>query len=405
MTGGREDPLGALRLTRVVNAAGTMTALGASRLAPAAAAAVDAIRGRFAAIDQLQAQASAAIARATGAEAGCVTGCAAAGVTLGVAAAMTGADLARIERLPDAEGLPNEVVIQAGHRVHYGAPVDQMITLPGGRVVSAGSAARVEAYHLADAMGPRTAALLHVVSHHVVQEGGLQLPDAIAAAQAAGVPVIVDMAAEYDLRGAIALGADLVVHSAHKFMAGPTAGIVAGRRDLVRAVYLQNRGIGRAMKASKEAVAGAVAALQAWMRRDPAAAGMRETEILALWEARLAAQPGLTLTRRADWTGNPVTRLRLTVAPETAGLHAWELADRLAKGDPMVAVRDDLVERQEIYLDPTTLDAGEAETAAEAIVAVLANARAVGDGLALTLGQWRRARMAGALRWPSAETV
>ena len=51
----------------------------------------------------------------------------------------------------------------------------------------------------------------------------------------AKVPVIVDAASEYDLRGFLARGADLVVYSGHKFLGGPTSGIVAGSRALVQA--------------------------------------------------------------------------------------------------------------------------------------------------------------------------
>src|SRR6185503_14884046 len=119
----------------------------------------------------------------------------------------------------------------------------------------------VQPFHVAAALSPRTAAGLYVVSHHTAQSGQIGLRRFVATCHAAGVPVIVDMAAEYDLTGAFALGADLAIWSAHKVLGGPTAGIVAGRRDLVRAAWLQNRGIGRAMKVGKEGIAGAVAAL------------------------------------------------------------------------------------------------------------------------------------------------
>src|SRR4029079_6266127 len=95
------DIISRLGLKRIVNASGTMTALGASRVPPAVAAAAVEILDHFVDIDQLQARASERIARATGAEAGCVTSSAASGIAVAVAAAMTGPDVRRIERLPD----------------------------------------------------------------------------------------------------------------------------------------------------------------------------------------------------------------------------------------------------------------------------------------------------------------
>ena len=50
-----------------------------------------------------------------------------AAISLACAAAMTGKDLAAIERLPDTTGLKDEVLIQTGHMVSYGAPVEQGI--------------------------------------------------------------------------------------------------------------------------------------------------------------------------------------------------------------------------------------------------------------------------------------
>lgn len=395
-----EDLFRQYDLTSVINVSGTMTSLGASRVVPEAIAAGAAIQSEFVRIDELQAQASRIIARLTGAEAGFVAACSAAGMSLGVAACVTGANLARIERLPDVEGLPDEVLVQAGHLVHYGAPIEQSVTITGARVVPLGTAARVETFHLEDRIGPATAATLFVVSHHVVQEGQIPLADVIAICKAQGVPVLVDMASEYDLRGAIALGADLVIYSGHKFLGGPTAGIVAGRKDLVRAAFLQNRGIGRPMKVGKEGIVGTMAALEAWERRDPAAARRREQAHVRHWAEVLAAVPGLRLDVHADWTGNPIDRLKVTVVAAEAGLYAWELANRLAGGSPSIQVRDDLIEHGYFFLDPCNVTAEEAKIVGRRIAEEVAFAQQRRDGLAVTLSAWRKGRIETALKWP-----
>src|SRR5215207_3555190 len=110
-----------LNLRRIINAAGTMTALGASAAVPEAIRAAGEILPVFVEIDDLQRAASRTIARATGAEAGFVTASSSAGITLVIAAAMTGSDLGRIARLPDSAGMKSGVSIQRGHLIDYGA--------------------------------------------------------------------------------------------------------------------------------------------------------------------------------------------------------------------------------------------------------------------------------------------
>lgn len=73
-------------LTPVINAAGTFTPLGVSRSSTRVAAAAAAALSQFVVIDELQDRAGRALARATRAEAGAVVHCAAAGITLSVAA-------------------------------------------------------------------------------------------------------------------------------------------------------------------------------------------------------------------------------------------------------------------------------------------------------------------------------
>lgn len=373
---GSGDPWG---LTSVINAAGTMTGLGASRVAPGVRAAVDDILGRFVLIPELHALADRTIRAATGAEAGYVTSSSSAALTLACAAAITGDDLAAIEALPDPGGRQARVAVMMAHMINYGSPVPQAIAAAGATVVPLGTAALCETYHLDAALRQGLAAAVYVVSHHTVREGELPMDLFIAACRARGVPVIVDMASEYDLTGAVALGADAVIWSGHKFLGGPTSGIVAGRAAMIRAMVLQNRGLGRLMKAGKEAIVGAVAALEAWAARDHAAEAAREAAIVDRWIAALAGLPGITADRHADWTGNPITRVRLRLTPE-AGLYAWELAARALAGRPAVALRDDLSMHHLIFLDPCNVTAEEAVIVSDRIRAIYDAARATGDG-------------------------
>jgi len=349
------DPRSRLGLRPVINTSGTMTSLGASIVVPEAIEAMTELLPQFVEMGDLHRLASRAIATATGAEAGFVTASAAAGITLAIAAAMTGPDLAAIERLPSTTGLKDEVAVLAGHLVDYGAPLDQSIRLAGAKPVVVGQATSSHAYQLAGAIGERTAAALFVASHHVAHYGMVPFETFVAVAHAEGVPVIVDAASEYDLTGFIAAGADIAIYSAHKFLGGPTAGLVAGRKDLVRATYLQNRGIGRGMKTGKESILGAVAALDAWARRDHTAVRRRERAALDHWAAVLADRPGVRAEIEADPTHNPLDRLKVRIDPPAARITAWDLADALAAGSPPVIVRDHEVELGFFFLDPCNL--------------------------------------------------
>ena len=308
------DPFVRWNLTPVINASGTMTGIGASRVPDEVRATVDRILASFVDMDELQSRAGAIIARATGAEAGCIASCSAAAMTQTVAACLTGANLAKIEAIPTVAG-ERRVLLPMGHMVNYGAPVDQAIRLAGAEVVPLGTAAACETWHLANALAEGAAAAMYIVSHHTVRENELPMDVFIDLCCEHEVPVIVDMASEYDLTGPIALGASAAIYSGHKFLSGVTSGIVAGSSDLIRATYLQHRGIGRTMKAGKESVVGAMAALETWERSDRGAARRAEEARVALWMRELANIPGLAVAPHADWTGNPITRVRIAITP------------------------------------------------------------------------------------------
>lgn len=365
-------------LEPIINVSGTMTSLGASIVVPEARRAVAEILPRFVPIHALQRKASTVIARLTGGEAGFVTASASAGVTLSVAAAMTGLDPARVERLPDTTGMRDEVLIQAGHMCHYGAPVEQAIRLAGASVVPVGQSTQAMDHQLVGAIGERTAAAVFVVSHHVVDYGQIPLRPFVRICRRHGVPVIVDAASEYDLTGFLAAGADLVVYSSHKFLGGPTAGIVCGRRDLVRAAYMQNMGIGRGMKVGKEGIFGAMTALEAWEQRDHGAIRAQEQAALDLWLTAVAGVGGVAARIVPDPTGNPLDRLRIDVDAARLGASAMAVAAALAAGSPAIIVRDHEVEQGWIQLDPCNLHPGQAQVVAERLRGTLEAAARAG---------------------------
>jgi L-seryl-tRNA(Ser) seleniumtransferase len=283
--------------------------------------------------------------------------------------------------------------------VNYGAPVEQAVRLAGATVRPFGGATDARAYQLAATLSDQTAAALYVVSHHCVDYGQIPLEAFCAICHARGVPVIVDAASEYDLRSFLAEGADIVIYSGHKFLGGPTTGIVAGRKDLIRAAYLQNFGIGRGMKVGKESIVGLIATLEAWEKRDHGAVRAREDRPLAFWRACLEGRPGVRAEILPDPTDNPLDRLRVHVDPAAAGVSAWDLASALAAGDPPVIVRDHHAENGFFDMDPCNLHDGEAEIVADQLVATLERALA-GEIPATSVAARRAERFARMLEWP-----
>ena len=360
-------------LRRVINACGKMTKLSGAIVLPEIAEVVRESLDHFFELDELQAAAGRMISEASGAQGGCVTACTAAGITLGVAAAMTGNDLARVLQLPDTCGMPNRVLIQQGHCVNYGAPITQAIRLAGAVPVEMGTVNNCPIDVIAHELSRgEVAAVLAVESHHTARHGWVPLAELVPLAHEAGVPVIVDGAAQdHRLRQLIDTGADLVITSAHKYLCATTAGVVAGRRELVDAVALQNRGIGRGMKAGKEAIFGTIAALEFRMREDLAAWTAEQDRKVDMILAKLADVTGLELSVDVDPNGCPFSRARLTPDPAITGHTAGSLATALADGDPTIVTRAHHAEEGYLNLDAIEMNDVEVEVVCGRVKEVL----------------------------------
>jgi L-seryl-tRNA(Ser) seleniumtransferase/D-glucosaminate-6-phosphate ammonia-lyase len=332
-----------------------MTRLGVNTLSPSVIEAMATAAACYVEIDALQRAVGREIAGLIGAEDAMVTTGAAAGIALMVAACIAGTDRTRIQALPDPTGAPNDIVIQAGHQVDFGAPVTQMIRLAGGNPVAIGAVNSVSAEQLTGAIGPRTAAFLYVQSHHAVQKGMLPLDHCIALCAERQIPVLVDAAAEEDLTRFTASGADLVTFSGGKAIGGPTSGIVAGRTPLVEACRAQSSGIGRPMKVGKEGLLGLLAAVAAFVQRDREAERRRCSAIV---DRLLAGFQGCgTPQRLSDEASRGIERAGIALDPATASA----LVRFLQSGTPPIHPRTHLVNIGIVAFDPRPLEDADIE--------------------------------------------
>lgn len=337
-------------LRRVINAWGTATPFGVSRSPAAVAEAAAAMLQRHVVIADLQREAGLVLARWSGAPAGCVTHCTAAAITLSVAACMAGADPARIAQLPDTAGMKRLVPLLAAHHVNYGHSILQAVRLAGAEPLQCTSA---EAVRAVLAQGG-AACVLAVESQLAPGSGAVLTRELADAAHEAAVPLLLDGAAQdWRIRQLVAGGADLVLVSAQKYLAAPTAGLVLGRADLLAAVDAQHGGIGRAMKPSKEALAGVIAAIDLRQQLDPAAWRTEQARKVDAVLAAATAWPGVRVTREPDPLGNGFERLWLALDRAAGGPDAATVIRLLREGDPVLAVAPHRVAQNAIGLELT----------------------------------------------------
>ena len=125
------------------------------------------------------------------------------------------------------------------------------------------------------------------------------------------------------------------------------------------------------MKAGKEAILGAMAALDLRSRQDVAAWTAEQDRKVAKILKLLADLPGLTLQVDADPNGNPFSRARLTPDPNTTGHTAASLTVALAAGNPTIVARSHHTDEGYIHLDAIELTDDEIEFACRRVREIL----------------------------------
>lgn len=359
-------------LTELINAAGTFTPAGVSRSSSAIAnAAAVALESNFI-MDELQHTASEIIAGWSGAEAGAVTHCTAASITLSVAAAIAGGTQEAVAALPDTAGMSDRVVLPAGHSVFYGQAITQAVRLSGANPVLAGTEIECSLQELETELAKSGTGCLLLVSSRLTKGRPVDLKTAVNAAHRCGVPAIIDAAAQdMRLKDLLATGADLVLVSAQKYLTAPTAGVVVGKRKYVNCLRAHEKGIGRGMKASKEAICGVLAAIEQRENLDLDSWKREQSKKVAWLQKQLQQLPGLEVHIVQDPAGMPVSRLQLQVNEAAAGMNAAALANRLKSGTPSIWVIETAIDAGKIYLELVPLNQEELDLIAEVLKGLL----------------------------------
>lgn len=371
-----------LGVRRVINADARRTRLGGSLMPEAVLdAMVEASRSHVD-ILELQRAIGTEIARLTANEAAYVCTGASAGIVLSTLATMTGTNMTLVSRLPDPEGIKNEVVIHRNHRT----PFDHAVRMAGATLVEIGDTFETFTWDLEGAIGPRTAAVLYMAGDHFVKPGPaggtnvLPLHQTIEIAHACGVPVIVDAAAQLPpvenlWRFTRDLGADLAIFSGGKDLRGPQAsGLVVGRRELIEGCIVNGspyQRYARAMKVGKEEMVGLLKAVELYLQEDQVQRSERFEQIADYWVAGLSGIPGVSPRRVfPNEAAQPIPRVLVEINAQQVGRNGIELAARLWERDPRIAVKPS--GPPGFYLTPDTLAAGDEEVVLRAVKQVLA---------------------------------
>jgi len=367
-----------LGLRRVVNASDTLTVLGGGRLSPGVLEAMTQAAAHHIDIPDLLAATGRHLAELTRNEAALVVGGAAAGLAVATAGAIAGTDPALVDALPADPPPRSEVVLMRAQR----NPYDRAISQTGARIVEIGYFDATPEHQFRSALNERTAAVVWFAGTQF-EWGALPLERTVAIAHEAGVPVIVDAAAQLPpvenlWHYTVDLGADLVVFSGGKGLRGPqNSGLVLGRADLVEAAAANTyprHSTGRSMKTSKESILGLVAAVEEALATDWEAARERWEAIVATVVEHVGALEGVSAWRV------PTGRLgqaypRAFVRWEHGPADAAALAAAMASGLVPVVIGHDDARDKCVYVNPFSLLEGEAEVVVQRLVDELAGAR------------------------------
>lgn len=319
----------------VINARGTITVIGGSRMLPEVQKAMDEAVKDYVQIDELMDGVGRRLSELTGAESGCITAGASAAITAGTAGCVTGGDPDKLWMIPNVTWMKDEVIITSYSRSAYDAGVKAV----GVKLIEVSNIEELKV-----AVGPRTA-MVYLLSGERSENGPMSIREISSVVKPLGIPILVDAAAEGLEKPIphIAQGADLVAYSGGKYLRGPQcAGLLLGRKDLIMAARMNtgpHHGFGRGFKVGREEIMGMLTAAEMWFKRDHEAELRQWTQWLEQIAEPLQSIPGIkTSIRQPRGRSNPSPGLSVQWDSSIIPYTGYDVEQLLWDGTPRVAV-------------------------------------------------------------------
>lgn len=352
----RSKTLDRLGVRSWINANNWSTSIGGTWIPDKVLDAMNEVAKTFVDMHELFAKADERVAKLCHVDDAHITTGAGAAIELSVAGCMAGNDHGKWMKLPNTEGMKNEVVMPRGHHIAY----TPQWTAAGARIVEYGhhGARAFRSYkdEIECLMNDKTCCLSYTVSYNTVPRGTIPLEEVIEAGKKHNVPVVVDSASMLppvsNLWKFTDMGADIACFSGGKAIQAPNnTGMMLGNGkgaeiiEAVRDYSFPNDGWGRGHKISKEQIVGLVVALEEFVKNGDAfyEKNMKTAEYIVKELSDIPGVDVVIIPNDETFHEHPVMphvpRVRVEWDEKDLGLSPTDVDRYMAEEDPPVFLR------------------------------------------------------------------
>lgn len=364
-----------LNITPMINAAGTYTMVGGSRMSEQTLADMAEAARSHVNIKDLQQKVNQRLAELTQNEAAAVCNGAASGLYVAAATCVEQKTKRPFNSLSFQEISEYEIIMFTAHRNPYDWSIRQLgiklkeVGYPNTMHVST-------AENLKNAINEKTVGIFFMFSNRGgwISEGGLDLESTLEVATEKGLPVIVDAAAQIppveNLWRITQMGATAVLFSGGKDLRGPqSSGLIVGKKDflsLFTEINFFNYGIGRMLKTGREEIIGLLSAVEQYVTMDHVKRNLWvENQISTLIEFSNSSKLYAIARAFPNEAGQPMARAEIQL--KNSDLTLEQISKSLKEATPSIFT---IVDRGHLYINPMTLSDGETELIIDQLIII-----------------------------------